>query len=83
MLAFAREIHQATIRQRADLQESMKAVNQFAATIVDRVHELEDEVAELKASLKTASIRFDDLKRTVDGRGAVADVVDLKPPRRA
>jgi hypothetical protein len=90
LLAFAREIHAATVRQRQDMSESMKAVNQFAATIVEQVHGLSADVDAIKAKLKIAEQRFEDLKRSFDGSGRAADsradsssVVDLKPSRRA
>jgi hypothetical protein len=82
LLAFAREIHHATLRQRSDMNESMKAVNKFAETIVDRIHELGAEVELLRTRMATAETRFEDLKRSFDARPPKsAEVVEM--PRRA
>ena len=78
-LSMVHQLHASTIKCQHDIAEGMRAVSAFATTIVDR----------LRTKLAIAETRFEDLKRTFDGRNSSepngshepGSVVDLKPRR--
>jgi hypothetical protein len=62
---------------------SIKAVNEFAAKIVDRLDDMSSEIDSLRTKLTIAEARFKDLKRTVDAKQpptSTAEVLELPNP---
>jgi hypothetical protein len=81
-LADVQQLHREMIKSRSDVAAGLRAVNQFAATIVARLEEVTEENTQLKNKLSVLETRFEDLKRSVDARGAQpsAEVVELPNP---
>jgi hypothetical protein len=86
-LSMAAQLHKSSLQCKRDIAEGMRAVSEFATVIRDRMDEMESEVNRLKAKLEVSEIRFEDLKRSVDGHQAPAAtdsaIVELNPKRRA
>jgi hypothetical protein len=88
-LSMVHQLHASTIKCQHDIAEGMRAVSAFATTIVDRLDDAFAEIDRLRTKLAIAETRFEDLKRTFDGRNSSepngshepGSVVDLKPRR--
>ena len=83
-----RDVADGFAKIKRDIADALKAVNAIAKGLSTRLEEAEDQIEDLKIRLALSEQRVDDLKRTVDAaRGSTtppsAEVVDLKPPRRA
>jgi predicted RNase H-like nuclease (RuvC/YqgF family) len=88
-ISMVAELYRSTMKCQTDIAEGLGTVGRLAEAISNRIDDMGQEIAVLKSKLEIAETRFEDLKRTFDGRATATNtvengaVIDLKPNRRA